>query len=75
MFYVHANYPLDEGWKLKDDAIYKAAGRRSDYSSAGGAPGHQYRHHGWNVETFADALAMKDRLLKVRGVCATFRES
>jgi hypothetical protein len=67
---------MDDRWQKRDKKIRAAAGRQSDFSGAGVAPGAENaRDHGFICETLAEALAMKDRLNAVEGVVATIRES
>jgi hypothetical protein len=71
MFEVRAYSPFDENWEERDDYIIAAAGRQSSFSGAT----HGSRDHGWLVENFQEALALKDKLNKVPLVNATIREN
>ena len=76
MFEVRTKSAMDDEWEARDDAIREVAGRSSDFSGAGfcteeGCGG---RDHGWEVATFAEAVALRDRLSAVPGVRATVRE-
>lgn len=57
-------------------AARDVVGRESDYSGASKHPENDsvIRMHGWMVDNFADAVAMKYRLDKRAGVVATIQE-
>jgi hypothetical protein len=75
MFEIRSNSPMDDDWLEREDAIEAAAGRTSDFAGAGVGPNScSGRDHGWEVETFEEAHAMKARLEAVPLVTATVRE-
>lgn len=69
MFEVHARYRL-EFYPGKDDPVIRAAGRLPVFNGNG----EEWRLFRWAVIEFADALEMRKRLARIRGVIATFHE-
>lgn len=74
MFEVHTKSPFDDRWEERDAEIEEAAGRPSAWAGTGFSEGCGGRDHGWNVATFAEALAMKARLDAVPDVQARIQE-
>jgi hypothetical protein len=75
MFEVRTNSPMDDEWQERDAKIKEAAGRISDFSGGGVGDGAcMGRDHGYVVETFAEAQALKKRLETVPLVNVTIRE-
>lgn len=77
MFEVRVVSPLDNFWEERDQRIYTAAGRKSDWSGASGASGQEVgqRDHGYLADTFTEAVGLKQRIEAVGGVSAvTIRE-
>ena len=75
MFEVRTKSPMDDRWGERDEEIYAAAGRHSNFSGAGaGCNIGAGRDHGFEVATFAEAQAMKAALEQVEGVIVTIRE-
>lgn len=75
MFEVQVSYILDDLWEERDQLIYEAARRRSDWSTAGSdGINPSSREHGWFVSTFDEAIALKGRLALVAKITVTFRE-
>lgn len=71
MFEVRSTSPFDDEWQHRDILIDAAAGRTSDASGAGGGQ----RDHYWEVNSFAEAQQMKNRLERIEGVVVTIREA
>jgi hypothetical protein len=57
MFEVRVKFPFDGDFKLNDDRLEQIAGK-SEFSGAGMG----FRDHGYTVETFAEALDMKETI-------------
>lgn len=74
-FQVRTQSPMDDAWQSRDDLLIAAAGRNSDFSGAGcGSNECAGRGHGWEVSTFQEARALKEKLESVPLVCVTIRE-
>jgi hypothetical protein len=75
MFEVRTNSPFSDDFQERDEKIFAAAGRQSDFSGAGVGPNAcAGRDHGWHVKTFAEAQEMKRRLDALPNVTVTIRE-
>jgi hypothetical protein len=78
-FRVTAIYYIGEGWDVKDEQLYRAAGRKSDAS--GSEPDNKdkkrrIRDLVWFVQEIEDAKAMRQRLMAAgTGAIVTFREA
>lgn len=70
VFEVTLTFVMGDHWHARDGEIYTYAGRPSDTSGVNGA----LREHTWTVDTFANALKLKSRLLLLTGVRVTMRE-
>ncbi len=57
-----------------DRAIFIAAGRDSDFSGTTVVKPY-VRDHGWNVESFEEAVRMRTRLEEIKGATVTIREA
>ena len=57
-----------------DHAIFVAAGRHSDFSGTTLVKP-CVRDHGWNVESFEEAVRMRTRLEEIKGATVTIREA
>ena len=67
---VRAKYPMDDNFAEMDEVLESVAGRHSSFSGASECQ----RDHGWNIDDFQEAIAMKDRLLTIPTVNAYVKE-
>lgn len=75
MFDVRLTTEFGNDFAARDEMIYAAAGRVSDWAGGGCGGGRCVRDHGWAVPTFDAARRLKYRLDQLPGVCVTIREA
>ncbi len=77
MFRVTCTYEIGEDWDVKDEALFRAAGRRSASSGAScdsKNPNKKVRDLVWFEKTIEEAQNTRLRLIQVGGCIVTFRE-